>query len=573
MAYEDLLNLLRDYDVALESHALAEVFEDDEQGRLLAEWAKSHLTADTLLTKDELNSYLAIERNGKADDLAASANLSTTQALMDQELKDAIDELARSTEAINKQTETLRQQQDALSRLLTTNGKSGGARSDLEAKRLYKWDTDRKHLNTAVELLSQGLDYRIAELEQQSQTPDGDVDRLVDEIISADNKLLSSLQKLGWELDTEDPGETESVSKLREICARLIKFNVECIRTKLDRTYLETLESYVETGTRGRVAKEEIHALQDELESLYSEILPVAQMSVEQQWLEPSLRSLSSKNGQSFKRTAEALTYVSATLLDAVDYGSNCIWMLTDLPQMLECLDYLLDRIGCTFDRVSIFKAHVYAATALLATAKSELSVAVAPPVKRRSTVTSLSSPAQRRPLSMTDATMTPAPRGGLSTTQSRRRSSGGALYDSPLDHLLGELAIDIPGNDDPTTSTNAGVAQAKALYLSKILSERTRKAADFKRDVQSEFEGTAMSYLTDARTALQLVRDSVLAESPYAEVHLVDPGIESSIIVMAQEVQNVSSRLETAERETAALARVRDATKEEILSRWGTRV
>lgn len=175
MASEDLLNLLRDYNVALDSQALAEVFEDDEQGRLLAEWAKSHLTTDTLLTTDELNSYaslkqntfgisltnhelryLAIERNGKADELAASANLSTTLALTDQELKDAIDELARSTEVINKQTETLRQQQDALSRLLTTSGKSRGARSDLEAKRLHKWDTDRKHLNTAVSPCYQG---------------------------------------------------------------------------------------------------------------------------------------------------------------------------------------------------------------------------------------------------------------------------------------------------------------------------------------------------------------------------------------------------------------------------------
>lgn len=146
-------------------------------------------------------------------------------------------------------------------------------------------------------------------------------------------------------------------------------------------------------------------------------------------------------------------------------------------------------------------------------------------------------------------------------------------MYDFPLEHLLGELAIDIPGNDDPTISNTAEVAQARALYLSKALSERTRKAADVRRDVQSEFEGTAMSYLTDASKALQLVRDSVLAESPYAEVHLVDPGIESSIIVMAQEVHNVSSRLETAEREAAALARIRDAKKEEILSRWGTRV
>lgn len=98
-----------------------------------------------------------IERNGKAEDLAASTDLTTTQALTDQGLKDAIDELNRSTEAINKQTETLRQQQDALSRLLTTTGKSGDARSDLEAKRLYKWETGRKALNTAVGAFYQSI--------------------------------------------------------------------------------------------------------------------------------------------------------------------------------------------------------------------------------------------------------------------------------------------------------------------------------------------------------------------------------------------------------------------------------
>lgn len=174
MTYQDLLKVLRSHDVAIDSDALASVFDDDVQGTLLAEWAKSHLTTDTLLTKDELNSYapyarvlsgrahtlssltdtgtryLLIERNGKADDLAASTDLSTAQGLTDQDLKYAIEELSRSTDAITKQTETLRQQQDALSRLLTSTGKSVNARSDLDAKRLYQWDTGRKGLNTAV---------------------------------------------------------------------------------------------------------------------------------------------------------------------------------------------------------------------------------------------------------------------------------------------------------------------------------------------------------------------------------------------------------------------------------------
>lgn len=63
---------------------------------------------------------------------------------------DAIQELNRSTDAINKQTETLRQQQNALSRLIATSGKTGDARSDLEAKRLHEWQSSRKALQTSV---------------------------------------------------------------------------------------------------------------------------------------------------------------------------------------------------------------------------------------------------------------------------------------------------------------------------------------------------------------------------------------------------------------------------------------
>jgi seryl-tRNA synthetase len=97
--------------------------------------------------------YLALERNGKAESLAASADLSIVQPLTDQELIDAIQELNRSTDAINKQTETLRQQQNAVSRLITASSKSGDARSSIEAKRLYQWESSRKALHTSVRSL------------------------------------------------------------------------------------------------------------------------------------------------------------------------------------------------------------------------------------------------------------------------------------------------------------------------------------------------------------------------------------------------------------------------------------
>jgi hypothetical protein len=144
----------------------------------------------------------------------------------------------------------------------------------------------------------------------------------VDTLFRSDDKLLSSLQKLGWELETESPEEEQDVAMLRETCARLIKFTVEGIRTKLDRIYLESLEISAQTRATTRVAPDEVSALQEELESLYAEILPVAQMTTEQQFLEPALKSLAAKSGQGLARSAQATSYVSC----------NCV--AVNIPQL-----------------------------------------------------------------------------------------------------------------------------------------------------------------------------------------------------------------------------------------------
>jgi hypothetical protein len=94
------------------------------------------------------------------------------------------------------------------------------------------------------------------------------------------------------------------------ILARLIKYTVEGIRTRLDRIYLETLKS--SSPSKGHDAdSQEVNDLQEELESLYSEILPVAQMSAEQQYLEPALKAIAATNGQGQERSVKAVKYVS----------------------------------------------------------------------------------------------------------------------------------------------------------------------------------------------------------------------------------------------------------------------
>lgn len=204
----------------------------------------------------------------------------------------------------------------------------------------------------------------------------------------------------------------------------------------------------------------------------------------------------------------------------------------------------------------------------MVATAKNELSSVVAAPAERRGNV---SSPSRRPRSLMLDSLMTSTPsRSFTPTKQSRRRSSGDAFKDTSLQQLLGDLALDLPSFADTTSGTNLGHAQTS--YLHNSLRVRADKSSDVARAVQTSLERASSGRLVDMRAATQLVRDSLLAESPFAEVRLVDPGIEASISVLAQEAQNVAGRLASVEREAAVLGKGRNTQREEFVKRWARR-
>ena len=69
------------------------------------------------------------------------------------------------------------------------------------------------------------MDFRISDLEQQSKASGATVHQTVDGVLQSDDRLLSSLQKLGWELERDNPEEDEAVKGLRDICMRWVFFS------------------------------------------------------------------------------------------------------------------------------------------------------------------------------------------------------------------------------------------------------------------------------------------------------------------------------------------------------------
>lgn len=93
---------------------------------------------------------MALDKNGRVDQLADLQDLSEVPAVTEDELTAAVEELKRCTESISKQTETLRQQQDALARMVKTQAENTTRREQLEHVQRKKRELERHQLTKEV---------------------------------------------------------------------------------------------------------------------------------------------------------------------------------------------------------------------------------------------------------------------------------------------------------------------------------------------------------------------------------------------------------------------------------------
>ncbi|RDL38167.1 Uncharacterized protein BP5553_05600 [Venustampulla echinocandica] len=524
--FNDLVKILQDRDILHDADAIKSAFNDPESRSAIREWMHEYLAPETLLTKEEGNIYATLLKTGEAENLAAQ-DLSAIRGLNDSEIQGAIEELKRSTAAIEKQSETLRLQHNALSALVKNDQQSTQARSQSDNAQLKKWTAKKDQLNKAVEEQSQALNYQISDLGQQSKASEASMKQTVDSIFKSDDKLLASLQKLASDLAPIQPADDDLIGRIRELCARLIKHTVEGIRTKLDRVYLETICGPSHVANGGEIESEDTQDLQDELESLYSEILPVTQMSTEEQFLKPALQGIAASSGQGQERAAKAVNYIH------------------------KCLVFLVGRIEAFLERVEEHQCHRMALQCVLDSAKKELSRVEILSADNKPVSPAKSNAQKRRTSSTTRSPGRPKP--------SRRRSSGVENDDiDPEQQIARNLGISLPAKSVSD--------QAHAEVLERALADRVTKLGIHAANLQSITESSISSHLLDSHITLQLLQDCLLAETLYHNVQLVDPDIEASVSMFQQEIQDLQKGLEGIDLEKLQSKNIH---REQLIERW----
>lgn len=96
--------------------------------------------------------YATLLKNGQVETLAAQ-DLSLVQGLNDHEIQKAIEELKRSTAAIEKQAEALRLQQNAMASLIKNDKRTLQTRAHTEQGQVRKWDVEKGHISALVRFI------------------------------------------------------------------------------------------------------------------------------------------------------------------------------------------------------------------------------------------------------------------------------------------------------------------------------------------------------------------------------------------------------------------------------------
>ncbi|RKF63554.1 hypothetical protein OnM2_024059 [Erysiphe neolycopersici] len=482
---DQISKVLNDRNIAYDPDALKLATANPSNITILQGWVEEYFSSDTLLSKDEQRLFTTLTKTGEIETLSKGQDLSFVLQINDHELQLAIDELRTSTATIEKQCEALRIQKNALSSLSRNIKRANQARSQVEKGQLRKWEAEKSSTAARISDSVQSLIYKCSDQAQYLKTSDLNFKQAISNILQFDDRLLSSFQKLASELDKNLPEDEETIERVKDLCARYIKFTVEGMRTKLDRIYLEALKDpSINQDFQENVPQAQ--ELQEELESLYSEIQPVAQISVEQQYLEPAMRVINNINSAYYERFYKSIQYIENSISS------------------------LIDRIKAYSLRAHEYQCHRMAVKAVLKIVKAELSYEE-PSLSKPKLLAGL---AQKIP-SMVDETYREI---------------------KPEQSLAQNMGITLPNSDSEEINVHK---------IENILSEKLARLESQEEILQKTMESSISSYLSDAHVTLALLRDELLDKSPFHEVNLIDPELLKTIDLLETEVSLSQAKLD----------------------------
>ncbi|KAA8652306.1 hypothetical protein EYZ11_008864 [Aspergillus tanneri] len=327
---------------AFKSHDI-HIKHDEIKLALNDEAAKSALgllVDDTLLSQEELISYLELGSSGALETLNLS-DVDMTRPFLDEDLRGAIESLNTSTAAIQKQNEILALQHDFLNKQFSMESERKlGHKKD--AERLgQRHESRRQSINTMATELAHELSLTLKNESEKATTDGRKILSVLTILMKEDDRIFTDIEKLVTEVNTTGD-DALFVKHTLDLDTRLSQYVAEEIQHRLDRSYLESIQDSQKPGHCLRETEDEgMATLEDELESLYPEIDVLAEISSKQRYGEPILRELHNRHGKMRIAAHKKLDYIIDLIAEMIVSAEDFTKYLQDRESFCSTLETL----------------------------------------------------------------------------------------------------------------------------------------------------------------------------------------------------------------------------------------
>ncbi|KAI1762220.1 hypothetical protein GGR53DRAFT_426013 [Hypoxylon sp. FL1150] len=304
--------------------------------------------------------------------------------------------------------------------------------------------------------------------------------------------ILEKLNALQGELDHEAVGDDAILDTARRHASQIVLSLATRCRASLDMVFLEASSRYSKpehhTSDDARAINDERSAVYSEIQSLWDEMVPLAHMVVEKDYLKPILNKIETCSERQSARDATVAIYTSAMLR------------------------FMNERLRVLLERISSLVYHLRILSDALAHMNTGRS--------------------QSGPIEVLGITRTLLGSGKENKTREK------TLVKTIQRQM--ELYGPIPLESEKEDHT----ARMQIGNIDRYLSSRQRKGDNLVRNMHQDFERVVRAELTDNELASQLLLDSVVADSAagcQSKGHVYeDQQIEDSVATVKSQAEEI---------------------------------
>ncbi|KAI1396025.1 hypothetical protein F4819DRAFT_153849 [Hypoxylon fuscum] len=499
----------------------------DDQKNLLRSFICDELTSEwsslvtlmessgplSILSEDELR-YMAAKLPSQADDagglfsqiLPMLTQKTTDQNLIQAAIHDLIQYNSVHEKFLVKYKDHVRRSIMCLQHSPKTNDGVSVVEQKVNTLSLRK-DQLKKEIRVLEGKISSRTD-RFAGLSQpKNNTGNADVDTssesaastaldVLESSFSSYDHILSKLDALYGELGKDTMDEDAILHTARSHASQIVLSLATKCRTSLDTVFLEASHTYRKhaqsTPNIDRAINDERAAVYAEIQSLWDEMVPLAHMVVEKEYLKPILNKSEMGSERQSARDATIATYTSAMLR------------------------FMNERLRLLVDRIKILVYHHQTLLNALAHANN----------RPRSKPTGILGPTNTHSVSSKEDDKTKGP--------------------TLLQTIQRQMELYGPIPKEPGEKRNAPTPRMQVSKLDHYVMSRQRKGDDLARNMHNFFEAAAQAELTDAELGGQLLLESVITDStagcrPGGHVY-DDQQVEDSVATMKSQAEEIET-------------------------------